>query len=74
MFKIVWQLAMFMCISFASVQHYFQIVPLCNVRMLGLVCYNSHNNNISKQVHMALEHGLFNEYVKVSLYFKKVCF
>ena len=23
---------------------------------------------------MALEHGLFNEYVKVSLYFKKVCF
>ena len=68
MFKIVWQLAMFMCISFASVQHYFQIVPLL------MVCYNSHNNNISKQVHMALEHGLFNEYVKVSLYFKKVCF
>ena len=36
-------------ISFASVQHCFQIVPLCNV------CYNSHDNNISKQVYMAVE-------------------
>ena len=40
----------FVCfISWASVQIYIQVVPLCD-------CYN----NIRKQVYMAFERGLFN--------------
>ena len=54
----------FVCfISLASVQIYIQVVPLCDC-----------NNNIRKQVYMALEQGLFNSTSKLCSYFKEISF
>ena len=56
------EVCLFRFVFFSS--NYIQIVPFCDFN----------NNNIRKLVHMALELGLFNKQVKISLYFKDIYF